>query len=553
MADGGAAKAAQFKDKGNAFLQAGDFTKAIECYTEAIVLDPSNHVFYSNRSAAYAKDQKYEQALTDAKKCVELKPDWGKGYSRLGAALSFLKRYDEAEKAYSKGLQLDPNNAQLKSGLEEARAQAQRNNPMMNPFAMPDLYVRLATNPKTKAFLDQPDYRATVEALRQNPQLLGTHLQDPRIMQTVAVLLGIDADVPESEEPAASSSDEKPASEPMETDQPEPEPEPEVDASVKKSLEEKELGNAAYKRKDFDTALEHYGKAIDLDPTNISFLTNRAAVFFEQGKFDECIEECEKAIKLGRDQQAGYQLIAKALARIGNAYSKQGKLKEAIDAWNKSLVEFRSPDVLKKVNEAEKKLKEQERLAYIDPEKAEEEREKGNNLFKKGDFPEALKHYKEALKRDPNNAKLYSNRAACYQKLAAFNLALEDCDMCIKLDPTFVKGYTRRGGVLFALKRFIDAQKTYQKALELDPENKEAKEGIRACQKGATEQPTDPEEIRRRANADPEIQEILTDPAMRIVLDQMQEDPKAAQEHLKNPEIRSRIQKLYEAGILQIR
>ena len=45
---------------------------------------------------------------------------------------------------------------------------------MMNPFAMPDLYVRLATNPKTKAFLDQPDYTATVEALRRDPQLLGT-------------------------------------------------------------------------------------------------------------------------------------------------------------------------------------------------------------------------------------------------------------------------------------------------------------------------------------------------------------------------------------------
>ena len=71
-------QAAQFKDKGNSFLQAGDIAKAIESYTEAITLDPSNHVFYSNRSAAYARDQKYEHALTDAKKCVELKPDWGK-------------------------------------------------------------------------------------------------------------------------------------------------------------------------------------------------------------------------------------------------------------------------------------------------------------------------------------------------------------------------------------------------------------------------------------------------------------------------------------------
>ena len=48
------------------------------------------------------------------------------------------------------------------------------NNPMMNPFSLPDLYVRLAMNPKTKAYLDQPDYTAIIEQLRLNPQLLGT-------------------------------------------------------------------------------------------------------------------------------------------------------------------------------------------------------------------------------------------------------------------------------------------------------------------------------------------------------------------------------------------
>ena len=45
---------------------------------------------------------------------------------------------------------------------------------MTNPFATPDLYVRLATNPKTKQFLEQQDYREAIEALRRNPQLLGT-------------------------------------------------------------------------------------------------------------------------------------------------------------------------------------------------------------------------------------------------------------------------------------------------------------------------------------------------------------------------------------------
>ena len=37
-------------------------------------------------------------------------------------------------------------------------------------------------------------------------------------------------------------------------------------------------------------------------------------------------------------------------------------------------------------------MKEQERLAYIDPAKAEEEKEKGNNLFKKGKLISCVHH-----------------------------------------------------------------------------------------------------------------------------------------------------------------
>jgi Flp pilus assembly protein TadD len=49
------------------------------------------------------------QALADAEEAIRLAPAWPKGYSRKAAAHFFLKNYDEAHSAYSKALELAPN------------------------------------------------------------------------------------------------------------------------------------------------------------------------------------------------------------------------------------------------------------------------------------------------------------------------------------------------------------------------------------------------------------------------------------------------------------
>lgn len=70
--------AEELKAKGNAAFSAGKFEEAVEHFTAAITIDPSNHVLYSNRSGAYASLQKYNEALQDAEKTIQLKPDWSK-------------------------------------------------------------------------------------------------------------------------------------------------------------------------------------------------------------------------------------------------------------------------------------------------------------------------------------------------------------------------------------------------------------------------------------------------------------------------------------------
>lgn len=59
-------------------------------FSQAIELEPSNHVLYSNRSGAYASTKDFQSALDDAEKTIEIKPDWAKGWGRKGSALHGL-------------------------------------------------------------------------------------------------------------------------------------------------------------------------------------------------------------------------------------------------------------------------------------------------------------------------------------------------------------------------------------------------------------------------------------------------------------------------------
>lgn len=100
------------------------------------------------------------------------------------------------------------------------------------------------------------------------------------------------------------------------------------------------------------------------------------------------------------------------------------------------------------------------------------------------------------------------------------------------------------------MKEFSRAETAYKEALHIDPSSEEAREGLRSSLRSNDETP---EQARERALQDPEVQAILSDPGMRLILEQMSQNPEAAREHLKNPDILSKLMKLRAAGIVQMR
>lgn len=100
-------------------------------------------------------------------------------------------------------------------------------------------------------------------------------------------------------------------------------------------------------------------------------------------QYDECIEDCDKAVERGRELRADFKMVARALTRKGTALAKLAKNSKdydiAIETFQKALTEHRNPDTLKRLNEAEKAKKDLEQQEYYDPKLADEEREKGKN------------------------------------------------------------------------------------------------------------------------------------------------------------------------------
>jgi stress-induced-phosphoprotein 1 len=225
----------------------------------------------------------------------------------------------------------------------------------------------------------------------------------------------------------------------------------------------KNKGNTEYQAGNYPAAVENYTYAIEMEPKNHIYVTNRSTAYAAMKQWEKSLKDADKAIALKSDW-------AKGFFRKGIALFELGRFQEAASAFKKACsMEPENADVQKRYEEAD-------RLWKKDLSDAELEKEQGNENFKVGKIDEAIKHYTRALalcgeteKDKKIKADIYNNRAACFVQLYEPTKVVADCNESLGLNPGNVKALLRRGFAYESLDKMRMALEDFQSVLAIDP------------------------------------------------------------------------------------
>jgi tetratricopeptide (TPR) repeat protein len=244
---------------------------------------------------------------------------------------------------------------------------------------------------------------------------------------------------------------------------------------------------------DFEQARAHLERSIALNPGYYQSHDELGSILAKQGDLPRAREQLEKAIALGDKEPEVQYDLGKVLQRLGDS----GQAEEKLGIYRQ----------LKK--------------ARSDSTQAAGKSEVGDQAMTAGDPAQAVSLYKEALETDPDEPLLYYKLSRALDKVKDFagekaalqraiqldpNLAeaqnqmgyLADRDgdlvqaegyfrVAVRASPSYVAAWINLAATLAGQAKWQDARQALNRALEIDPDNAEARrlgEALAAAQAG---------------------------------------------------------------------
>jgi len=88
----------ELKDQGNRLFSLRKYEDAVNCYTKAIIKNPTMPTYFTNRALCHLKMKRWDSSCQDCRRALDMDSTLVKGHFFLGQALLEMDNYDEAIK-----------------------------------------------------------------------------------------------------------------------------------------------------------------------------------------------------------------------------------------------------------------------------------------------------------------------------------------------------------------------------------------------------------------------------------------------------------------------
>lgn len=200
-------------------------------------------------------------------------------------------------------------------------------------------------------------------------------------------------------------------------------------------------GQQSMQKKEYEKAIEHYTRAIELSPGVYRFYEKRGLAYLYRERSVEAIEDFNIAIGINAKKGELYN-------NRGLAYSFQGDLAKAMSDFNKAI--------------------------SIDPNFGQAFLNRGSIYLQYKNNKAALSDFDRAAKLDPKNPEIFYNRGRMYYSMDQYKKAIDDFTTSINLGIKLGKIYYNRGNAYFKQRKYKEAIDDYSKAISFDANDLEA-------------------------------------------------------------------------------
>ena len=183
---------------------------------------------------------------------------------------------------------------------------------------------------------------------------------------------------------------------------------------------------------DYDGAIMNFDKAIELKPDFAEAFYNRGHAYFGKGEINFAMDDYNTAIQQGvnRSDTNAKKPFPMIEVKTLNEFNPSN--------FDSALYPNIELDIVTIIFESNKDLSQDFVGIFY----------RGNDHAKKGEFDLAIDNYNKAIQLNPDFAEAFNNRGLMYFIKGEFDLAMDDYDTAIQLNPFFFTAWKNRSKTL---------------------------------------------------------------------------------------------------------